>query len=38
MPFAFSFQQLLSPVECLLRVYLIIYQHIIYYAQQFNKI
>ena len=37
-PFAFSFQQLFPFVEDLLKAYLIIYQHIIYHIQQFNKI
>ena len=34
----FSFQQPFSFVEDLLRAYIVIYQHIIYYIQQFNKI
>ena len=37
-PLGFSFQQPFSFVEDLLRVYLVIYQHIIYHIQQFNKI
>ena len=37
-PLAFSFQQPFPFVEDLLREYLIIYQHIIYHIQQFNKI
>ena len=37
-PLAFSFQQPFPFVEDLLRVYLVIYQHIIYHIQQFNKI
>lgn len=38
MPLVFSFQQPFPFVEDLLREYLIIYQHIIYHIQQFNKI
>ena len=37
-PLALSFQQSFLFAEDLLRVYLVIYQHIIYLIQQFNKI
>ena len=37
-PLVFSFQHPFSFVEDLLRVYLVIYQHIIYHIQQFNTI
>ncbi len=38
MPLALSFQQPFLFAEDLLRIYLVIYQHIIYLIQQFNKI
>lgn len=37
-PFAFSFQQPFCFAGDLLRAYLVIYQHIVYRIQQFNKI